>query len=269
MRGSSLGEKMPPPAVAAWPKGAEAPDCGLKVGIWSCFCYCCGQEGETSHEMVMNGEEPILSDFKAHPTRPTSSAAPQDDGPWSRDRMPPTIHMVRSGSKLCETPEATTPKGSGPEGRAASHLPSTRPLPNFTGNWILVRVSGDFDSFLKEIGAPFVTRTAARAMGYGVNFMKASIVQEGDQIKIISSATKGDMVVDLRIDGTEQDSVDPDGNPVKATPTWEGQALVVAVRRIGHDAPMPLTRRYMEGAEMCVEQTMPSGLMVQRFFARR
>lgn len=147
--------------------------------------------------------------------------------------------------------------------------------PNFTGNWKLVKIDGDMDAFMKELGLGWMIRKAASSMSYGIGKSFNIIEHTGDTIKVENQNPGGGAHVQkYRIDGTEQDDVLPRENTaIKLVPTWEdvggAPAIAIRVRRV--DDPkkgMPMSRRYMFGATMVVESTSPSGLVTKRIFEK-
>lgn len=147
--------------------------------------------------------------------------------------------------------------------------------PDFTGVWKMIRCEGDFDGFMKEMGVNWALRRAAGAVGYGVNATFHTIRASETEIHVETKNPKGIFVKDVQIDGTEQDDVDPvHRKPIKIIPYWEVTADKVTLTMEafmpvtnGEAIKMPLTRRYMEGASMVVEQTSPEGVVVRRVFA--
>lgn len=146
--------------------------------------------------------------------------------------------------------------------------PAEKPKVDFSGEWICTRVEGDFDTFLKELGVGYMLRTAASAFGYGVNRLTNRILQTDAVIEIHTWSPRGDQTLVLHTDGVEQDTVDVEGNPIKAVARWEDAVLVISCRRLDSSDKMPLTRRYITGGEMCIHQTSPGGITIERYFAR-
>jgi len=143
---------------------------------------------------------------------------------------------------------------------------------SFTGRWLLVRIDGDMDGFLKEIGIGYLVRSAVAAVGYGVGKMTNAITHEGDRITIISWSPRGTFTNALILDGVERPTVDPvEGRPMLATASWEKgrQAIYIQGVLCQTGQRMPSSRRYFHGEEMCVEQVSPSGGIVRRIFARQ
>mmetsp|Transcript_43734 Transcript_43734/g.102048 ORF Transcript_43734/g.102048 Transcript_43734/m.102048 type:complete len:213 (+) Transcript_43734:90-728(+) len=141
--------------------------------------------------------------------------------------------------------------------------------PNFTGDWVLSRLEGDFDAFLQDQGVGYMTRTMAKSMGYGVRKVFQVIKQEGDQIRITQTNPQRSVVVDLTVNGVEQDSTDPaEGKKIKVQPSWDGVALLLK-SRAPDGKELPTARRFFAGEEMIMELTTPKGLVVKRIFSRK
>jgi len=154
---------------------------------------------------------------------------------------------------------------------SVSHLspgPATPPLPNFGGTWKMKHCFGDFDAFMKEMGVGWALRKAAAAVGYGVNATFHTIKQDGATFCCETKNPKGIFMRTFVINGEEQDDVDPvNKKPLTVIPSWDGTAIHIECRvKDGDD--MPVTRRYLEGETMVVEQTTPKGISVKRLFEK-
>lgn len=156
---------------------------------------------------------------------------------------------------------------------------SGKQTPDFTGVWKMVKYDGDFQEFMKEMGVGWALRKAANAVGYGVNATYHTIEMTPERIKVTTKNPKGIFVKDYTIDASEQDDVDPvTKEPIKVVPTWaweEGNSI--AILKVEAYKPsknegkkeMPLTRRYLEGPIMIMEQTSPNGITVRRLFEKQ
>ncbi|CAL1160927.1 unnamed protein product [Cladocopium goreaui] len=140
-------------------------------------------------------------------------------------------------------------------------------LPNFSGEWLLVKAEGDWDSFLKEMDVGYMTRTMVQAMGYGVGVMKQIVEHQSNELKVTLISPKGTSTSTIVINGVEQESVDPmDGKMVKVVPCWRGNALEVKSRWADTLKELPVNRRFLKGPQMIIESTTASGLVVKRVF---
>jgi len=145
--------------------------------------------------------------------------------------------------------------------------------PDFTGDWLMVRLEGNMDAFMKECGVSFLMRSAASAARFGVGTFKTQVRHSDEVLHVVSPLIAGKVYKSsLRIDGTRQDDKDPtDGKRMFVTPAWEadGATLRCEYRRADTGAALPVSRRFLVGAQMCIEQTAPSGQAVKRYFERR
>eukprot|EP00437_Effrenium_voratum_P020786 CAMPEP_0181447396 /NCGR_PEP_ID=MMETSP1110-20121109/26600_1 /TAXON_ID=174948 /ORGANISM="Symbiodinium sp., Strain CCMP421" /LENGTH=194 /DNA_ID=CAMNT_0023571507 /DNA_START=1 /DNA_END=585 /DNA_ORIENTATION=+ len=138
---------------------------------------------------------------------------------------------------------------------------------NFSGEWTLERIEGDFDAFLKEMGVGYMARSLAKSRGYGVKSVHQAVEHSLDKIKVVQTTPKGTTVSEIRLDGTEQDSTDPiENRAVKVLPKWDGQTLVIVSR--SKDKELITVRRHMRGEETVQELETPGKVLVKRVFCR-
>jgi hypothetical protein len=134
---------------------------------------------------------------------------------------------------------------------------------------------------LKEVGASWVQRKAAAAMGFGVGKQFVHVDQYPDEINISTSYRSGKEEMAwpkptcnvYNTDGIEQDITDPEGRTVRTCVTWDGEALSMVSERVGNGCcrPLPSTRRYLQsdGEELVFEHTSPAtGSAVKRIYRR-
>lgn len=203
--------------------------------------------------MERNGEEDDMPNLEETPPMPRSSVVRRVTRQSILDRV-----AVAKASNKVEAEE-----------------PQKMPNPDFTGEWVMVRYEGDMNEFMKEMGVTWAFRKAAGAVGYGVNKTFHSIVGNDERLHMTTKNPKGTFVKDLRVDGTEQDDVDPVHNkPIKIIPYWEalGNRVNLTIEAYmpegkGDPIQLPITRRYKEGISMVVEQTSPLGVVIRRIFA--
>jgi len=149
--------------------------------------------------------------------------------------------------------------------------------PDFNGTWKMVECEGDFDGFMKEMGVGWALRKAAQAVGYGCGSTYHTVQHDNDKINVVTKNPKGTFTRDFRIDGSEQDDVDPvEKKPLKVVPYWEivEGSLVLMVEAYmpmpnGDPRKYPLTRRYMRDKSMIVEQVSPRGIRIMRVFIKQ
>lgn len=137
--------------------------------------------------------------------------------------------------------------------------------PDFNGSWVLMRVEGDMESLMKELGLPWVARKAAAAAGYGVGKAKAQIKQTDDRIELETITPMKTFNRIFTTDGLEHDE-ELDGRSLKTIVRWDDSTLVVDARDAKSSKVFPTTRRYMSGADMVVQQTLHDGKVVRQHF---
>mmetsp|Transcript_68745 Transcript_68745/g.139330 ORF Transcript_68745/g.139330 Transcript_68745/m.139330 type:complete len:212 (+) Transcript_68745:100-735(+) len=141
--------------------------------------------------------------------------------------------------------------------------------PNFSGDWVLLRVEGDFDAFMKAKGIGYVSRSLAKSTGYGVNKMHQSVEQDGDKLKITTTNPKGTKVLNLLANVEEQDGTDPiDDKPIKIRAAWDGSALVMTLRSQRPAKELGSVKRYLQEEDTIQELVAPDGVVVRRVFSR-
>eukprot|EP00931_Biecheleriopsis_adriatica_P017351 TRINITY_DN12479_c0_g1_i1.p1 TRINITY_DN12479_c0_g1~~TRINITY_DN12479_c0_g1_i1.p1 ORF type:complete len:248 (-),score=48.39 TRINITY_DN12479_c0_g1_i1:196-939(-) len=137
--------------------------------------------------------------------------------------------------------------------------------PDFSGTWICTRVEGDWEAFLRLRGTSWAGRKLAASVGFGVGTQTQSIKQDGDEVEVVNRISSGYSCKEerstLRADGSEQDTVDPEGRPLRQRTTWDGDALVSEQASL-------ILRRFFQGSEMCTERKTSTGLVVKRFYRR-
>jgi hypothetical protein len=173
------------------------------------------------------------------------------------------------------------PAGALSLARARADPPRQPARPDLSGDWLLHRLEGDVEALLKEVGASWVKRKAAAAMGFGVGMQFVRVEQHPNTIRIDTSYRGADGREDMAwlkptkncysTDGVEQNVADPEGRFVRTSVAWDGEALMMVSRRVDCGKPLPSTRRYLQGdgKELVFEQTSPAtGVVVKRIFKR-
>lgn len=142
---------------------------------------------------------------------------------------------------------------------------------DLSGSWVLARIEGDMDAWLKDIGVGWAMRTGAKTMKYGVGKMTNTISMTAESMQLTTWTPKGDHTSVLKLDGTASRNTDPmDGKFMLAVARWEGSdTIFIETRREDNGEVMPTSRRSLKGEEMCVEQTTPKGLVAKRWFVRQ
>eukprot|EP00933_Yihiella_yeosuensis_P071214 TRINITY_DN79413_c0_g1_i1.p1 TRINITY_DN79413_c0_g1~~TRINITY_DN79413_c0_g1_i1.p1 ORF type:complete len:296 (-),score=45.46 TRINITY_DN79413_c0_g1_i1:79-966(-) len=278
----------------------EAPDVALKVGPLACFCFCGAQD------RIAYADDDSLSDFIVPEKRGSQiqislgrqgsvsfgdqgqgqgrhrriAPSVSDDAPQRTSStvsnslsIPPGLRPATSLQNLYTNGRSGTPSESSRQfalrarSMSSSHLAEEKP--NFSGKWLLVRVEGDFDTFLKELGVSYLSRSTASAFGYGVKTIVNVITLTDDRLEVYTKTPLGENTQTVFINGQEQDCVDAfENKPIKVTPEWDGAVLLCKSRRADSSAPLPSNRRFMVGEEMFVESELPNGLVIKRIFAR-
>lgn len=150
--------------------------------------------------------------------------------------------------------------------------------PDLSGDWKMARCEGDWEAFLKDVGLSWVLRKAMGASGYGVNKTIHSIKVTGERISIETKTAAGAYTREFEANGVEQDDEDPlTKKPIKIVPCWGELAgrmtltlegYTPAAKAGGVIKKQPITRRWMDGASMVVEQTAPNGVVVKSYFSK-
>ena len=111
------------------------------------------------------------------------------------------------------------------EDKGAKEAPVPPAMPNFSGEWTLLKVEGNFDEYLKSMGVGYMMRSMAKTMGYGVKKVHQTVEHEEDKLKITQTNPKGTKVFNLLTNGEEQDWL-----PVKdvaCIQQWQGMHVLL------------------------------------------
>lgn len=138
---------------------------------------------------------------------------------------------------------------------------------DFGGSWICVRIAGDMETFLTDMGLSEVVRKTARDARYGVGRQVQNIAHAGDAF-VIQNILQAPLTMRFRVGAGLQESVDQEGKPILIDPSWDGESLRVTSKRESGEL-IANTRRYFEGDSMVLELTSPQGTIVTRTFERR
>mmetsp|Transcript_50389 Transcript_50389/g.140998 ORF Transcript_50389/g.140998 Transcript_50389/m.140998 type:complete len:232 (+) Transcript_50389:63-758(+) len=223
----------------------------VKLGPVSCFCSCDAQ-----------GVDDSVEDVEAHRIQ----SSPRDSS-GVLDPKPLSVTSA-TGEKVFGDAEEAPPRTADPEACAEKAEAGESDRCDYSGSWVLASVQGDWDSFMTDMGYPWAKRKAIKMMGFGVGKLREEIQQEGDTIKIITLSPAGAVENSLTVDGTEQDTIDPDRRALRSIPTWAHGALVTSSVEKATQKPIVTTRRHMQGRTMCVELRHAGGTLVRRFFER-
>lgn len=134
-------------------------------------------------------------------------------------------------------------------------------------------VEGDWDAYLREMGASWALRTTAAGLGFGAGRQTQEIVQTADQMEVcnvVQSITPKRTMTVYRTDGREELVPDLEGHLTKCTTRWDGPVLVTVTEPCHGAGGVALAvRRFMREDCMCTERVTESGLVVRRLYARR
>lgn len=172
-------------------------------------------------------------------------------------------------SPIVLMPESANGSLAGSSNAGHSSMVARSQRPDFSGKWMMVRLEGDVNSFMKELGIGWALRRAAAVRGYGIHLTCHELQQDGDKLTAITQNARGSFCRELLIDGTDQLDNDPvDGKVIVLTPTWDNVTIQVKARCEKPPRQLPTTRRYLLGKEMVLEQLSPNGIVVKRYFQR-
>jgi len=221
---------------------------------------------------------------------PTSKASPrsQDLASWE-----PSCDFGPEGGASHSDPTAfdlpaSAPGAGQPPASLARKLEeaqtpraTTAARPDFSGDWLLLRLEGDIEAMLKELGISWAQRKAAASMGFGVGMQFVHVEQYANEIRIGTRYISGKVQMArprptfnvYSTDGMDQCITDLEGCTVRTRVTWDGDALSMDSERVcrGSGRPMPSTRRYLQcdGEELVFEQISPTTCVaVKRIFRR-
>jgi len=157
----------------------------------------------------------------------------------------------------------------------------TAARPDFSGDWLLLRLEGDIEAMLKELEVSWVQRKAAAGMGFGVGMQFVRVEQYANEIRIDTRYMSGKVQMArprptfnvYNTDGIEQCITDLEGCTVRTRVTWDGDALSMDSERVcrGSGRPLPSMRRYLQcdGEELVFEQkSLTTSVAVKRIFRR-
>lgn len=137
---------------------------------------------------------------------------------------------------------------------------------DFSGSWRCVKVDGEIDRFLADMGLNEILREEACRHKYGAGMQEQHITQSVGSFEI-ENILKVPIRMKFVADGGVQKSVDQAGRPILIDPCWDGPALLVKSMREDGEL-IAHTRRYIENDVMVLELTSPQGSIVRRVFDR-
>lgn len=270
------------------PVGVE-PFFAFKAGALQCFCMCdSSAPGLAAHELIfedgqalvqpklerlptsgrnqvddcsMNGLQEVAA-VKPHLTEDSPLAALPVD---AVSKVPPAEDRIVDDPAVAQQAETETLETVS---KSEPQEADVDAVPPFSGNWALVRIEGDMDGFLREMGWNFSMRNISRAMGYGVGKSTEQLVVTRDTLQRTSSNPLRTRTSTLRLDGSKQGDQDPLGNEVVVEPYWEGDVLVANSWKPNSQELLCKFTRHLEGKAMIVKFITKSGKTIQRCFER-
>jgi len=165
-----------------------------------------------------------------------------------------------------ETSGASTHPGSDSDATALEDGPPEN-LPNFSGEWRLVRIEGDFETVMADAGCSWALRKAAKTANYGIGLVVHSICHNGSSFGIEIWQPGSTVQIHTTIDGVEYCTTGEDGKQSWLTMRWDGLRLKTA-SRMASGALGQTSWRVLEGAFLIIETVTPNGTVVKRYFAK-
>uniref|UniRef100_A0A7S1B037 Uncharacterized protein n=1 Tax=Noctiluca scintillans TaxID=2966 RepID=A0A7S1B037_NOCSC len=141
-------------------------------------------------------------------------------------------------------------------------------VPDHSGDWILTRVSGDFDRFLGDVGVPWLKRRFFAQVKYGVGHVTMKVVQNTEDFEITNVA-QSTTVMQFRVDGTDQSSTDMIGRPVVCRARWAEQGVLELESKRSDGEVLPVRRQWREGDELIVALVSLQGTVANRHYTRK
>lgn len=141
--------------------------------------------------------------------------------------------------------------------------------PDFSGSWKLARVKGNWDAFTKDLGYRFMKRKGLGALGWGVGVLTQEIRHDSASLWMKTSDPLSTTEIDVNIDSTEQDGVDPDHVPITIVLWWDGDRLLVDTKDKTTGKPMAVITRSLEDGGMREALLNVSGKEVVRHFVHK
>jgi len=113
-------------------------------------------------------------------------------------------------------------------------------------------------------------RKGLAALGWGTGLITEEITMSPAKLWLKNSSSISTTVIDVEIDGSEQDAVDPDHVPIKLKLWWEDGRLEASSCNKATGKPMAhITRILEDNGTMRVVWRSASGREVARHFLRQ
>jgi len=144
---------------------------------------------------------------------------------------------------------------------------STKQMPDFGGSWICTKVTGDTDTFLKDMGLGPDLRLQAKKANYGEGVQVQNIAQVADSF-VVQNILKLPVTMRFHVGVGPQSSVDQEGKPILINPYWDGEVLCVSSER-ENGQTISHSKRFFDNGHMVLELRSSQGSSVCRIFERR
>eukprot|EP00928_Gymnodinium_smaydae_P063114 TRINITY_DN46791_c0_g1_i1.p2 TRINITY_DN46791_c0_g1~~TRINITY_DN46791_c0_g1_i1.p2 ORF type:complete len:243 (+),score=53.85 TRINITY_DN46791_c0_g1_i1:91-819(+) len=234
------------------------PFCLFRIGTYACLCT---QVPQVESDDLVVSQKGLLRDRER-------------DRDWDRARSVSVLPDAVCARGRLDDEETIwmTPMGASPLASlsATPAAASRLPRPDFNGYWRMKDIGGDWDSFTKDIGYSYLKRKSMGALRWGVLTLteQIKIDSEGEAIWVQTSSPLSTTVNDLRIDGLDQDAIDPDYVPCLTRVFWEDDVLVSYSKEKATGRQLAQINRWMDGKTMCVSFKSPEGNVAVRYFDR-
>eukprot|EP00930_Biecheleria_cincta_P082796 TRINITY_DN72447_c0_g1_i1.p1 TRINITY_DN72447_c0_g1~~TRINITY_DN72447_c0_g1_i1.p1 ORF type:complete len:302 (+),score=47.54 TRINITY_DN72447_c0_g1_i1:81-986(+) len=145
--------------------------------------------------------------------------------------------------------------------------------PNLSGDWRLIRVEGDMDGVLKEIGYPWLVRKLFSAASYGIGKTTMHVNQSGHELKVALATEIGTSHWVMISDGEEHELNigAPEAERCTATARWEGEVHITEPKLLKPRRALPVVRRYIQGQKphqtLVMEQVTAAGKNAKGIYA--
>lgn len=174
------------------------------------------------------------------------------------------------------TPRAREPATPGELPRELASK-QNRSRPKFSGSWVLARVEGDPDSFLRDCGKSWMFRSIASGISYGVGKTTADIEhmcpsdQHLEEVRIRKVGPDGaDTITDIRLNGSRIDIMNDVVGMLSATVGWSAaNELVLDCVVEDTGAVLTVVLGQTDDNEIYDVNTSHSGCVLKQFWRLR
>lgn len=150
------------------------------------------------------------------------------------------------------------------------NIPTCGAVPDYSGKWVLDRVEGDWNAFTETMGYGVLKRKTLKALRWGIGSLTEEIRATPNSFWVKQATPISTTVVDLKIDGIEQDAIDPDHVPIRIKVWWvEGHLETDCYSKSSGKLFVHITRSLESDGNMKVVMRSPDGKEVIRYFVRQ